>query len=460
MNNLLEISRRSLLAYQSAMNTAGQNVANAGTPGYARRRLILSADGVSSRGWKMRAPHGAMAAGGVSVQTYERVRDGLLTAAAWEAETALGTAGEQQRILGALEGVFPPGDGSLHDLLNDFWDGWSDLANDPTGDGARHALRSRAQGLAATLGRMDADVANLQTETTKALTSGVEEVNGLLKEVAALNEQIARARHSGSPDLAAEDRRDQAVEALAGFGPVRVHDGEDGYRLTLDGMTLVQGADAFGLELDDSGPTPRVLFAETGIEYAPEGSDGGKLGAWRTALDETLPQTRSALDELAQSLVTEVNALHRTGYGLDGAGGRDFFDPAGTTAASLRLSADILADPAAIAATGDPAAMGSNSLALDLAGLRDQKLLNGGTATLEDFAVGLVSGIGADLKRTTTEAAGHAAVRDHLTAMAQGVSGVSIEEEMTNLIQYQQGFAAAARVLDTAQQMMDTLLTL
>ncbi len=224
-------------------------------------------------------------------------------------------------------------------------------------------------------------------------------------------------------------------------------------------MSVVQGESVFELNLDTSGPTPRVFFGDSNVEYNAPPGDDGKLGAWLRMVNQTLPDTRQTLDAMTSALVTEVNALHSAGYGLDGGTGRDFFDAGALSTGSIRLSADVLADSQAIAASGDPAALGDSSVALAIAGLRTEPLI-GGVDTIESFATNLVADIGAGVQKASLQAVGHAAVVDHLAGMEQGVSGVSLDEEMTNLIQYQQAFAASARVLDTAQQMFDTLLAL
>lgn len=461
INQLIEISRRSFRTFNGAMNTVGQNVANAETEGYSRRRVSLQADSISSPGILTRPRPGTATGAGVSIQAYERVRDGLLAAAAWDAHTALGAAQEDQRLLGALEGIFPVGDGSLNNQLNDFWNAWSDLSDHPTDNSARLALRSTAQSLTSTLNRTDEAITLLQEGTQEVLAAGVDEVNGKLHEIAELNARIQTARTSGSPDLVAEDRRDMLVKELAAFMPVRAkEDPATGYTITVDGMNVVHGDRVFELNLDTSGAPPRILFEDSTVEYKPPAGDDGKIGSMLRMVSQTLPNTRQALDEIARTLVTEVNALHTTGYGLDGATGRNFFDPASLSAGSIELSADVLNDSHAIAASGDPTAQGDNAVALGIAGLRTQPLLNGGTETIETFSTNLVAGIGADVQKASLRAVGQSAVVDHLNGMERGVSGVSIDEEMTNLIQYQQAFAASARVLDTAQTMMDTLLAM
>ena len=459
INHLIEISRRSLQAFNGAMNTTSQNIANANTPGFSRRRVTLQADSLVSPGVIMQTPRNTATGAGVSIQSYERVRDGLLAAAGWDAHASLGAAQEDQRLLGALEGIFPFGEGSLGNQLNDFWNAWNDLADNPTDNGVRLALRGKASGLISTFNRTDEALALLEESTVSVLGAGIEEMNTKLSEIGELNKGIQAARNAGSPDLAAEDKRDQLVKELAAYAPVRAQeDPETGYTVTINGMTVVQGDKVFGMDLDTSGPSPRVFFGDTSVEYNAPAGDDGKLGAWLRMINQTLPDVRQDLDAMANALVTEVNALHSAGYGLDGATGRDFFDAAMLSAGSISLSADVAADSQAIAASGDPAAQGDNAVALGIAGLRTQPLI--GSDSIEAFATNLVTGIGAKAEQASLQAVGHAAVVDHLTGMERGVSGVSLDEEMTNLIQYQQAFAASARILDTAQQMFDTLLAL
>ncbi len=461
ISQLIEMSRRSFRTLDAAINTVSQNIANVNTPGYTRRRITLQADSLASNGVIMRTPLGSATGTGVSIQAYQRVRDGLLAAAGWDARTSLGAAQEDQRLLGALEGIFPVGEGSINDQLDSFWNAWADLADHPTDNGVRVALRSKASGLVSTLNRTDEALSLFQEGTEGVLAVGVDEINQTLREIGELNETIQTARYTGSPDLVAEDRRDFLIKDLAAYGPVRMHDDpQTGYSVTFNGMTVVQGRNVFELNLDTSGATPRVFYGDTTVEYNAKAGDDGQLGAWLRMLNQTLPDTRQALDDVAAALVTEINTIHSAGYGLDGGTGRDFFDATALSAGSIRLSTDVLADSQAIAASGDPTALGDSTVALDIANLRTQSVLNGGSETIETFVTNLVAGIGASVQQASLQAVGQTAVLDHLMGMERGVSGVSLDEEMTNLIQYQQAFAASARVLNTAQQMFDTLLAM
>ncbi len=461
INQLFNISRRSFQSLDAAMNVAGQNVANADTDGYHRRRVTLSPVNYAGRG--VYSPGAGLRAtgGGVDVATYERIRDRLLANAAWEARSSLGFADEQQRVLSSLESLFPVDTGSLHDQLGAFWDAWSDLADNPLGTAERQSLSSLAQTLAASLNGLDDDISLLQENTTSALTETVNLINEKLAQIGALNETITVARNTGSPDLSAEDARDQLVGELAELIPTRVQEDENfGYVVSLNGMTMVQGGTTMALSVDTTTPPPVVSIGDTGVAVPYGTSSDGKLGGQLSVLAGDLPAARTALNDLAEALVTRLNALHQTGYGLDGSTGNDFFDPAGVTAGSIQVSAAVLADPNVIAASGDPAAPGDNAVALALADLRNTDVLNGGNATMEEFAIDLLSSIGGAVASASSQAESQTAVIDHLQALESGVTGVSIDEEMTSLIQLQQAFSATARVLDAAQQMFDTLLAL
>ncbi|MFQ5572116.1 MAG: flagellar hook-associated protein FlgK, partial [Rhodothermales bacterium] len=305
INQLIDITRRSFRSLNGAMNTVSQNIANVNTEGYSRRRVTLQADSLVSPGIITQTPPGTATGAGVSIGAYERMRDGLLAASTYDASTGLGSAQEEQRLLGALEGIFPIGDGSLSDQLNDFWDAWATLADHPTDNGVRMALRSHAQSLTTTFNRTDEALSLLEQGTEEVLVASVDEVNGLFNKIAELNNTVQSARFQGSPDLVAEDERDQLVKDLAALLPVRVQeDREIGYSVLVNGMTVVQGDHVVELNLDRSGGTPRIVYGDTQVEFNPPQGSDGKLGALLRMVTDTLPGTRSSLDTMANALVT------------------------------------------------------------------------------------------------------------------------------------------------------------
>lgn len=470
INQLINISRRSFTALDGAMNATAQNVANLETEGYTRRRVTLQSVSNVPQGLYT-PPFGRIGTGGgVSVQQYERLRDGLLQKSGWEARSGLGGFDAQHRLLTAVEGVVGnSGPGSVPNLLSEFYSSWSALADQPDDQGVRIALRGNAESLAGTLNRLDTDLQKLGENALGELHSSVNHTNSLLKEIATLNDVVSSSVNRGTPDHAAMDRRDQVIDELSALIPISVQtDRKDGYAIIAGGMALVEGTTSVPLTVIQRDGEHAVRIGDTPYDLRGNGPNDGTLGSTLHHLNQTLPGTRQDLDKLAAALVTSTNALHRDGYGLRGSTGNDFFQyeagppEIGITAATIRVSDAVRADAANIAASGLDTSNGflDSDVAVAIAGLRNDNGLIDGQHAPEAFAISIISGIGAGVRNASSEASARQNVVEHLTAMEKGVSGVSLEEEMTSLIRFQQAYAASARVLNAAQEMMDTILRL
>ncbi|MCS3684691.1 flagellar hook-associated protein FlgK [Salinibacter ruber] len=357
VNSLFDIGSTSLRAVGEKIDATSQNIANAESEGYRRRRVSLSSRSVAATG--LYASNGAqdVTSSGVGVEQFERVRDGMLVAARNEARSSESAAREEGRVLGVLEGALATDtDAGLSASLQGLADGFSNLANNPESQGVRESVLGRARQLTDTFGRLDQRLGELTSSTTKALASNVEKANGLLNKVASLNEQIESARAGGSPDYAAEDQRDQTVKELSKLLPVEAQENRsDGYTLTVDGMTVVQGDDATTLSTenknDPSKPT-RVEFGDTGVAFDPGEEGGGEIGAQARLLNDTLTGKQSVqdrLDTLADSVVEKVNTAHRKGADQNGDTGENFFVDKSRTAGNIELNVDGPKDIAAVA---------------------------------------------------------------------------------------------------------------
>lgn len=461
INQLIRISGSAFRSLDSAMNATAQNVANMETEGYTRRRVTLQSESAVVRGMYAPPFHHRATAAGVSVQDYERLRDNLLLKSGWEARSGLSGFSEEHRVLSSIEGILGgSGESSLNRVLEDFYDGWSALADDPADAGIRLHVRSNGETVASTLNRLDSNLASFAEEVGGNLRSAVDSANDLLREIASLNETIALARNQGAPDLSAEDYRDQLVDKLSGFAPVRVQtERREAFTITIDGMTVVQGSKATELRVDSSSGKPEVFFGNSSITHRL-GPENGQIGALLSTLHQTVPSVRADLAQLAESIVNDLNAVHSSGFGLDGSTGVDFFDfQRGTEGFRISLSQAIRGDARSIAASaGDPTdGYADSDVALGIAGLRTGNSANDFFSPATSF-VDIVSGIGGQANRASSEASARDGVVSHLVALERGVSGVNLEEEMTNLIRFQQAYAASARVLNAAQDMIDTLL--
>ena len=459
INSLFDIGSTSLRAVGEQIDATSQNIANAESEGYRRRRVTLSSRSTATTG--LYTSNGAqdVTSSGVGVETFERVRDGMLVAAGNDAQSGESAAREEGRVLGVLEGALATDtDASLSASLQGLADGFSTLANNPESQGVRESVLGRARQLTDTFGRLDQRLGELTSSTGDALAGNVEKANGLLNKVASLNEQIESARAGGSPDYAAEDQRDQTVKELSKLLPVQAQENRsDGYTLTVDGMTVVQGNDATALSLknqNDPDKTPTVEFGNTGVAFEPGEEGGGEIGAQTRLLNDTLPGVQEDLDTLADKVVKDVNAAHRKGFDQNGVDGEDFFDPSGTTAGEIQLDGSVQGpgDIAAVAGDG-----GGNPLPGDTT---PAQTIADVASDLTTGATDLAANVGTQVQEAATKEEAQAAVGERIQAQIEDVSGVSVDQQLSNLIEQQQQFAASARVLTTAREVSSTLLSI
>ncbi len=447
LTRLFSTARQSLLASQAAINATGLNIANAETPGYTRRTVGLQATAAARGGVFIRS--GPSPGDGVQVGSFDRVRNGILDGAVRRGRAGSGGANEGALLLSGLESqLAADGGDAFLGALGSFFDAWGDVADAPANLSVRDTLLAKAGQLAQTLqsaaGRLQSYGSSVQAD----LSSTVDRTNALLAEVADLNVAVRTARAQGSQDLDALDRRDVVLDELAGLAPFALQGQPDGtVTVTLDGMAAVQDDKALPLRLAlppaVSAPTIRAQGSDRALRLG--GLDGGALGAQLSLLGTALPDARAALDTLAADLVASVNAAHAGGTGLDGSTGQPFFDPAGVTAGTIALASGLTAEGVAAGTSGP----GDGSVATAISGLSE------GTSSA---ATRLLSGLGSGARTASAAAGANAAVAAHAEALRDGVSRVSLDEEMTNLIRYQQTYAASARVLETATSLFDTLL--
>lgn len=478
--SLLSIARNAITAHQVAIQTVSHNIANVETQGYSRQRaeLVTATPQVF--------PFGSIG-NGVGVDQIVRMRDQLLDASYRSGSGNREAYATRRDLLGEVEGVMgEPSATGLANTLDQFWNAWSDLSNNPGNAAAQGIVRQRGAQVAYTLNtyasRMD-DVAN---RTRSQLSSSVDEVNLLTRQFASLNGQITSAEVSGqqAPDL--RDTRDQIADRLSKIAGVRVEQQANGsVGVYLGGVMLVDANNARTLEVR-AGTTLSV-----GLKGDPDPLMGvsGTLGAMIDVVNVDIPAVRQRLDDFARGLVNGTNEYHASGWTAAGdalgnsnwvpangpTGSRvNFFDAGFTSAGTMRLSAEVLADASVIASSDAQNAPGNNTIALALAGLRDdsgmaalQTRMGANFATQIGFATGVsfgdhyattVTNVGVEI----ASADGQFTVFDVLTQQADNrrssVNGVSLDEELTLLMRHQQAYVAATRLVTVADEMAQAVL--
>jgi flagellar hook-associated protein 1 FlgK len=221
--------------------------------------------------------------------------------------------------------------------------------------------------------------------------------------------------------------------------------------------TLVERSDVVRLglagESDDGIAVSQVTIGRGSRTIRPA---GGKLAGLLEMRDDTITRYQSQLDQIAKALVENVNAIHRTGYGLAGQTGTDFFDPAGTTASTIKVSDAILADLSLVAASAD-GTVGNSDIALGIGDLRLAALI--GDATVDDYYGSVVGSLGIESARVSDEKESQALMLEEINTRRESIKGVSLDEETANIIAAQHAFEAAAKMVSVIDSLMSTLIT-
>jgi flagellar hook-associated protein 1 FlgK len=393
---------------------------------------------------------------GVDAAGVSRAHDNFYDDAFRRENGGLSNAATGSSVLTQLEaGLGEPGENGIGAALDGLFASFTDLANDPAGTTPRTLVRSAAERLIDRLHAADARITALNDDSTARLADQVRQVNSITKQIASLNQQIVAAGPEGAPTL--QDQRDQALDQLSSFMSVSVVRHDDGSVGVLTGGALiVDGASARDLVTRASGSGTGVGFAlDSGVLDLGSGS----MKALSDITTTALPAYRTKLNRLANQLVQQVNAQHRQGHTPGGWTNVDFFDPAGTTAGTIDLSAQVKNSNAMIAA-GATSSAGDGDNATALGQLIRAPVVALGGSSLRDFYVDIASGLGAAIDDSKRVQDVQQTLTDNADTQRQQVMGVSVDEEMVQLIAQQQAYGAAARLVNVANEVLDQLLNL
>ena len=460
INDLFSVGRLSLSAQQQALHVTGNNIANANTEGYTRRRVNIEP------GTPYKSPIGYIGTGARATDI-QRIRDNFIDSRINESKQDLGRWEARKESMDRVEILFNEAGGvGLNSVMSNFWDSWQDLANNPSGANERVIVVSRSELLVDTIQTKRTELTMVQTGINTSIVTSVSEINALAAQIDDLNRQITSMEQSGYVANDHRDRREQALKALSeliDFSSIEEPGGQ--VRITLgDGHTLVgtPGTPAFGqlTTVVNAGTGFDDVVWDTAPGAAINGSiSGGKIKGWLETRDTTVAGYVSQLDALAADLITTLNTLHAAGYDLHGNTGIAFFT--GTDASNIAINPVVSGDPSAVAAASDLAGVpGGNGNAIAISTLRQALTMNGGTATYDDYYSSMVSNIGI---KTAEAQFNHDFNKDALQQFENyrdSISGVSLDEEMINMVKFQQAYQASAKIITTVDQMLTTLMNM
>jgi flagellar hook-associated protein 1 len=435
----LQTSLRGLLAQQRLLDTTGHNIANASTKGYSRQEATLvAAPALEIPSGGIAGGSGAHLGAGVDVQAFRRIRDQFIDLQYRGQNTNLGEwaarAGSLERAEGALS---EPGENGINQQLTEFWNAWSDLsnANADRGAAARNVVEKGIT-LADSLKQVRAQIDMVKGQTYAEYTDLAGpggEVGQIAQGIAGLNDTIKRYITTGDIPNDLLDQRDQLLDELSSFGQISVDAQADG-TINVSFVDKVASGTTYPVV---TGTTASWAGPPAGDAWSPGGRLGGLLDASKPG--GTLDGYLSTLDTIAGNLVTAVNTAYNGTFFTVGV------PPAGTIDVSAALQANPLALDAGSGASG------TTDYALAVAQLRDG-------ATVDQPYRAFVAQVGSNVREAIRQESNAQVLTDAVENRRQSVSGVSLDEEMSNLVRFQRAYQASARAMSTLDEMLDVLI--
>lgn len=401
----LETGKRALSVGQASIATTGHNIANANTKGYSRQQVNQSTS-PSLDVWTNSLNPGQLGSG-VSIDSITRVRDRFLDQQYRDQSATLSDAQTKQASFDRLETIInEPSDSGLNSAMDQLWNAWQDLSNNPDSVSAQAVVKERAQAFVEAAQAMDRSMTNMTVDLGQQKTAAVSEANDYLKQIASLNDSIVRGG-SGSNDLL--DQRDVLVEKLSALAPIKVDAQSNGsYNISL---VQKEGAPIALV----TGTTVTAIEADTEVA-------GGKIAGLINAQNK-VQENQDQLIAVATKFAIANN---------DTEGGTPLFS-------NTTSIADMAVDFGATLGTPKP------------------EMATAVGAVKSDYQK-LVSTLGAESQSATRSVANFEATLQATENRRQSVTGVSLDEEMANLVKFQHSYSAAARLISITDQMLDTII--
>jgi flagellar hook-associated protein 1 FlgK len=456
ISSLLFTARDSLLAHQMAIDITGANVANVNTSGYTRQRTNLQSLGVVD-------VRSASAQIGVTVNRIERIYDRYIDSQIIEQRQNGGYSDTMLQGLQNIELILDDTqEGGISDQLNKFWAAWENLSGNPDGKVERNALISTAEGLTGTIVSIKRELDNISSDMNCNISDFIAQINNITGEIGELNEKIlstAGGDIGNKNDLL--DKRSEALKELASLVNITQLENDDGtVNVYLsNGDSLVDGLAGRPLSVRlDADSRSNIYSVNTPDEPVNSALTGGKLGACVELQTAIVPEYVDYLNSFASSLSARINELHNSGYDTYNNLGVDFFQitDENNAAGTIGVNSVIIGDTGRIACSLTVSGDGDN--ASNIASVQYELIMDNNTSTLNGFIASMVGKIGSDVANAQTDNDHQNVIMNHLTNQREGVSGVSIDEEMILLIKYQMGYTAAGKLCQTVDEMLDTLM--
>lgn len=441
-----------LITERGGLAVVSNNIANVNTPGYTREVANYTEAPVDTIG-------NLQFGTGVNLASIQSVRDNVLQLRLNQEAQNQGKLDTFSTGLNQIQPLFNESSGAgLQSLLSQFFNGFQQLAADPTNTGLRQAVIGDAQSLATGFRQTGLALQTQQQNADQGVTQTVTQINQLTTQIASLNGQIAAPTVPGQPANALVDQRALLINQLSQLVDVQSIQA-DGTSLTLTtsgGAALVVGNQSFNLTTQTNPTTGFQDVFSQGTDITSS-ITGGNLAGDIQLRDQEIPSLQSSLDTLASGIANSVNTQNAAGFDLNGhAGGNIFVPPTGVAGSAINLAVAI-SDPNLIAASADGTA-GNNANATALANLQSQNIVAGQNPI--NYYSGIVFQVGNDASNASAGLSGEQLLIQQLQDQQNAVSGVSLDQEGANLVQFQNAYAAASRVASIIASLFQTTINM
>jgi len=467
INGILNIGLSALQAAKTGVEVTAQNIANVDTPGYSQKEVVL--------GPKKGTEGPPYFFNGVEVSEIKRAYDEELAREISAQQSRSSYWQTSEEYLARIEEIFSESDQSgLRSDLDLFWNAWQKLSTNPSGYGERQEVAAAGNRLSETLSSRSSDLQEIMANINRQVSKNMEEINQILQKIAELNRQISESiggqvnEYKDRQVNEYKDRLDKLIEDLSEQINVNYWQEKNGQvTVSLNGHSLVEGNQAATLTsaTDEQGHTVvQKKLADGTLIDVTERINAGKVAGLLSLGNKIIPGYLEKLDKLAFGLSQKVNEQHQSGYGLDGSTGVNFFKPLDTSANAARnlaLNPDIENNLDLIAASSSPE-VPDNENAIKIADLQRNSAFEEGSQllTANDYYASLYRTIGRDTQQAQAKSDQQRLIVNNLKDRRSMISDVALDEQLANLIKFQQTYNASAKIISTADQMMSTLLNL
>lgn len=463
ISSMLDIGKRSMMNSQTSLQTVAHNIANKTNEGFSRQRVEQVTAAPITEG-RIQLGMGARAA------AVTRVNSPYLDKQIQKETGTMGFYDGKAESMVRVEQVFnEQGNKSLNQYISDFFNAYKELANNPESVTPRSMVKETGDILSKEFASIDKKLTNIQDDVSLQVDANVLEINTMTREIASLNSQIQAVELQGIPANDQRDRRDLMLKRLNEKIDIKVAEGDAGVvSVSAAGNALlVSGLDSIELlSVRDSSGRAGV-YAKPSDAVAPfeitKRIRGGILGGAIEVRDKVIETMKNQMDVLAYTIAKEVNQAHVQGFDRTGKRGVEFFHQPTQiegAARTIRLNEVIADDVNRIVAASRPLAPGDNTVANVISMVQYKPTMDDGNATIDDFYNSEVGRIGVMTAHSIKAKETQGNLLGQLNNLRDSVSGVSLDEEATKMIEFQRAFDASARLIRTADEMLETVLTL